>query len=104
MYKQIKNSLSFLLLCLFLFPAVEREVHAYEHQNDIHCASTDKHFHEEEHNCSICDFTITDSTSPTPLPFCSITISKDFCFNSYNEQVYFSKAYQHLPSRAPPLA
>ncbi len=60
-----KSIVAFFLLVIFLFPLVERGFHDYSHKDDSHCTTTtEKHFHAEEHDCSICDFTINISDSP----------------------------------------
>lgn len=104
MSNTVKKYLSFFILLLFLFPTIERGVHAFNHVGDTHCNSSDKHFHTEEHHCSICDFTSTDSNAPVPTNYSSIIIVSDFLFHPFSENVPFQIAFQHLPSRAPPLA
>lgn len=47
---------SFLLLVLFLFPPVEKEIHDWQHANDFHCDADVAHLHPFEHTCSICDY------------------------------------------------
>lgn len=41
----------------------EKELHALKHTNDEHCQSGEKHFHQQEHHCFICDFIISTTTS-----------------------------------------
>jgi hypothetical protein len=65
MLRSVQRYISCLLLALFLFPMVEKQLHAFEHAEEFHCTSTDKHFHDAEHSCEICDFTFSDST-PAP--------------------------------------
>jgi hypothetical protein len=61
----LKRVLSFLLLFVFLFPFVEKGVHGLSHRNDTHCTATSKkHFHAQQHDCSICDFTVAISSGP----------------------------------------
>ncbi len=60
-----KSIVAFFLLVIFLFPNVERGLHGYSHKDDTHCTSTtEKHFHTQEHDCSICDFIINISDTP----------------------------------------
>ena len=82
---------------------VEMDMHAFEHQNDIHCNATDKHFHTLEHSCSLCDFTITDSSYPTENEHQFITSIQSFLFQPFIESVNTPSAFQNLPSRAPPV-
>jgi hypothetical protein len=104
MHKQLKKILSIFLLFLFLFPMVQKELHAYEHKNDFHCNSTDKHIHSIEHTCGICDFAIFDSTLNSSVPFTIITSEKHFLYIEYAENHNFSYCSQQLPPRAPPVA
>ena len=104
MHKQVKKYYSFFFLFLLLFPLVEKGIHALEHHNEIHCTITDKHFHEQEHECSICDFTITDSNG---LPSNDIAFTIPSQYFSYQELVlslHIPFSYSNLPSRAPPIS
>ncbi len=104
MQTQFKKYLSIFLLFLFLFPIVETEVHAYKHSFDKHCVSTDKHFHPLEHHCSICDFTITNSSIPPSNNYLGLISSSVYFYNPFIESVNKPTAFQDLPSRAPPIA
>ena len=104
MHKQIKKYFSFFLLFLFLFPIIEKQLHAFEHNADSHCTATDKHFHTPEHSCSICDFTITDSNAAPETKVQFVISSNQFLFHSFTESVNTPTAFQDLPSRAPPVA
>jgi len=103
MQKQFKKYYSLFFLFLLLFPMVEKQVHAFEHRDDIHCSATDKHFHALEHNCAVCDYTSTDSNSSADhqLTFYIATIA--FRYSSFSEEVHIPDAFQDLPSRAPPV-
>lgn len=103
MQKQIKKYFSFLFLFLFLFPIVEKQIHAFEHNNDLHCAATDKHFHSSEHTCSICDFTSTDSNSSAENNFSFIVSAISCTYDPFIVSVNSPTAFQDLPSRAPPF-
>ncbi|MES2284239.1 MAG: hypothetical protein V4547_01040 [Bacteroidota bacterium] len=103
MRKEIKKYLSFVLLFLFLFPMVEKEIHAFEHSMDEHCASSDFHFHDQEHDCAICDFTILDSNAKSTIDYQLITSVYPLLFQNCTESIYSNTLFQHLPSRAPPL-
>ncbi|CAN5414817.1 hypothetical protein BH10BAC1_BH10BAC1_17430 [soil metagenome] len=104
MRKQYKKYSSFLFLFLFLFPIAEKGLHALEHHNSIHCSITDKHFHQQEHACSICDFTITDSNGAPNSEITFITFSQSFLFSSFIESEHIPYAFTNLPARAPPIA
>ncbi len=102
MNQLLKKYGSFFLLLLFLFPLVEKQLHIYDHAADLHCNASDKHYHEMEHSCSICEFTIADSP-PVPDTFLSIIIVEFPCyFQVLNELVKSSITFQDIPSRAPP--
>ncbi|MGQ0827798.1 MAG: hypothetical protein ACT4ON_05335 [Bacteroidota bacterium] len=101
--KHIKKYLSLFCLILFLFPLVEKNVHAFEHYDEVHCNSTDKHFHELEHTCSLCDFTITESYS-AESDYQLIISAKQFLFHPFIESVNTPHAFQDLPARAPPVS
>ncbi|MDF2435659.1 MAG: hypothetical protein K0Q95_35 [Bacteroidota bacterium] len=104
MQKRVKTYLSVFLLFLFLFPMAEKQVHAFNHHTDEHCSSSDKHFHEEEHSCNICDFNFTDSAlcPEDEISFSLAVISSDY--NTYSENNYSEKAFYLLSSRGPPRA
>ena len=56
---------SILTLLGFLFPFALNEVHELSHKDDFHCSEKiSKHFHEQSHHCSICDFVVSVSDSP----------------------------------------
>lgn len=103
MSKNINKYFSFFFLLLFLFPLAEKQAHAFEHESDPHCLATDKHFHSEEHHCSICDFTVTDSGTLTENNFTFIVTDFELSFDPFNENKNCLQFFHHLPSRAPPI-
>lgn len=64
--KLLKHCLGILLLAVFLFPQVEKSLHAFEHEDEIHCTETETHFHEAGDHCSICDYELTQLFSFSP--------------------------------------
>ncbi|MCW3103049.1 MAG: hypothetical protein JWO09_1489 [Bacteroidetes bacterium] len=104
MQKQLKKYFPFLFLFLFLFPVVEKQLHAFEHRDEAHCSATDKHFHEQEHNCSICDFTATDSATGAENRFSFVIAETNHAYNPFTDYVSSISTLLHLPSRAPPVA
>lgn len=104
MQKQLKKYLSFFFLFLLLFPLAEKGVHAFEHHDEVHCTITDKHFHELEQECSICDFTIIDSNGIPNTDVKFISVSQSNTFQEFIQSVKIPFAYSNLPSRAPPIA
>jgi hypothetical protein len=99
----LKNISSIFLLFLFLFPLVEKEMHALEHADDFHCSSVDKHFHELEHSCSICDYTIPATLGSSNNSFHFVFNEQIISFNLYTDCINIPTAYQDIPSRAPPI-
>jgi hypothetical protein len=93
---------SLVFLLAFLFPQIEQQIHAFEHIDDFHCNSSDKHFHEQEHRCSICDYTLTDSSEPTEAAFTTLRFSSSFHYSTSTFIVFCSNEEQNLPARAPP--
>lgn len=104
MYKELQKYLSLVLLVLFLFPMVEQQLHAFEHSADKHCTASTKHFHEQEHHCDICDFTLTDSNCSANADYQYIVSVQHALFSSVIESLYIPGIFQNLPSRAPPVA
>lgn len=104
MHTQVKKYISLFFLFLLIFPLAEKVIHSHEHLQDVHCNAIEKHFHEQEHECSICDFTITESNSLPSNEIRFVVSSQSFSFNEFLQSVNISHAYSNLPSRAPPIA
>jgi hypothetical protein len=100
----LRSLTSFFFLFLFLFPMVEKQMHALEHAGDTHCQSSDKHFHTEEHSCTICDITFSDTNPLAENIFSFIAASFELSFKENSKEVHTPGVFPHLPSRAPPLA
>jgi hypothetical protein len=103
MRQQWKKYGSIFLLLLFLFPLVEKQLHLYDHVDDNRCLATDKHFHEQEHSCRICEFTITDSGLIPDVPFQLIPFEETGLFYWFIQNIHTPDAFQDIPSRAPPV-
>jgi len=103
MPQKLKNYFSFFFLLLFLFPTVETQLHAFEHSSDVHCSASDKHFHTQEHHCSICDFTATDSNVTTDESVVFVVSQQTFSFKPSGESFYTPAFSPALPGRAPPV-
>lgn len=99
----LKKYFSILFLVLFIFPGVQKALHAFEHQDEEHCTSTDKHFHELEHTCSVCDHTLPDTNPPTESLFSIVVSEFSVCYNSSSQNIHIPDAFTDLPSRAPPI-
>ena len=60
--QKFQSHIAFVLLVLFGFPYIQKEIHDFEHQGDSHCYVVgEKHFHKMMHVCFICDFLFGDS-------------------------------------------
>ena len=103
MKETFKKYCSIIFLFLFLFPLVEKEIHAIEHADDVHCSASDKHFHELEHSCSICDYTMPAALGSANNSFHVVFNEQIISFNLYTDCINIPTAYQDIPSRAPPI-
>jgi hypothetical protein len=100
----LKKYGSLFLLLLFLFPLAEKEFHALEHKDDFHCTSLEKHYHNYEHHCDICNYTLIKHSS-VPFSAFEFTLSNQaFSFIPYKAEQLVTKACIYSPSRAPPVA
>jgi hypothetical protein len=98
-----KAYISLFLLFLFLFPQLEKGIHDWHHGNDNHCKTKQEyHFHEEEHSCSLCDYSIPLIKNSIIEQFNIITrVYTPYNF-TYTEHFTFSDTGTLLPPRAPP--
>ncbi|MGP8216044.1 MAG: hypothetical protein ACLQQ4_10805 [Bacteroidia bacterium] len=103
MKQSVKKYHSLFLLSTFLFAYTEKGIHDIIHADDVHChVLTEKHFHNAEHHCPICDF---EFPWYNKAKVCS-TIS--FFSNVYNVNFAFPetkllvKEISARSSRAPP--
>lgn len=98
----IHKGISIFISALLLFLFVEKSLHELDHVNDFHCTASEKHIHNQEHTCSLCDFNITIQTfvhtteqTVQSLSFTEITVV--YYFSDSHKQVALS------PARAPPV-
>ncbi len=50
------------LLALFVFPQAYSAWHSFGHKDDFHCLAVDeKHFHQTENSCDLCDHLLPSS-------------------------------------------
>lgn|GEM_PF-699859 len=99
----IRKYLSLFLLSIFLFAYTEKSVHDVLHADDVHCHSiTEKHFHNIEHHCAICDFEFPffDKAHVQQLSFTHSFTSSIFLATEQNIAL---SEISSLPSRAPPV-
>ncbi len=101
--RKLKSIFSLFTLLVFLFPLMEKEIHALEHADDIHCSSIDKHFHELEHNCELCDF--TNVISDPPLFTHADFLLAELRVQNFNftEKKTSSREKEFTSLRAPPV-
>jgi hypothetical protein len=95
--------LSFLFLLLFIYPLVEKELHAFQHSDDFHCASATAHFHTPEVKCSFCDVfiqEITDASDDQPAYLAPAPTL--FTFSTLSPQLT-SHNHFYTSLRAPPF-
>jgi hypothetical protein len=99
----LRKYFSLFLLTLFLFPQIEKNVHDLKHTTDFHCKATDEHFHQAQHTCPICEFTVPAITVPAEqnTEFSFVT-SSDFVL-SFNETKLISLANYFVSLRGPPV-
>ena len=101
----VRKLISVVFLVLFLFPAVQKELHTFSHKDDIACSARDtKHLHEQHHYCKYCDFSVPVHALlqvDQPLGLFNlefITITDNY-FSINNSGAVFAG-----PPRAPPFA
>lgn len=100
----IKKYLSIFLLLVFVYPFLEKGIHDFEHLNDFHCsAQSEKHLHEQEHNCAICDFNVPVSNKLSESNFDLVLSETSAFYSDYCTNVAIPVADYQLPSRAPPV-
>lgn len=104
MYTQFKKYLPLFFLFLFLFPMLKKGTHDLEHQSDIHCTATDKHYHDQEHSCPVCEFTLSYFSDVVVKKFQFYIPVQQFLFHPFVECIYVPDAFQYFPARAPPIA
>jgi hypothetical protein len=100
--KKLHTYFSLALLAIFLFPLAEKQVHAFDHKDEVHCSSAEKHFHDVEHSCSICDYTFTDSNPTASAEISMLRSIQQAEYLPGAEDLFYSDCHSLLPSRAPP--
>ena len=80
----------------------EKAKHDFAHTLDTHCTTGSKHFHNLEHNCALCDFSINDTHFPVDASTQFVILLNGISFNSVTESVNIPNAFQDIPSRGPP--
>lgn len=103
MNSSVTKILSLFLLAVFAFPFIQKEIHSLEHSDEVHCTTkTEKHFHEQEHSCSVCDFTMPASESVKEPAGTVANDSTLFTYSGLTQQLVYFFVEQFFLQRAPP--
>ena len=104
MQQLYKRYFSVFLLFLFLLPQIEKGIHDWHHRKDTHCSvKNETHFHEQEHSCTICDYTIPAVNEPADTYYSFLLSVRSICYSFYSESFSISETHYQLPPRAPPI-
>ena len=105
MINRMRSFLGILFLLAFLFPTVVKEVHLVNHEAKFHCdANGSKHIHAQYHDCSLCDFVLPVSTSPSQQQTCfSRQQFAEYDFKNLVEVYFSSSHFSSAQLRAPPV-
>lgn len=99
----LKKYFSLFLLGIFLFAYSEKGIHDLLHSDDVHCNSlTEKHYHNAEHHCAICDFQFQwfdNSVAPLKITFVRKAYTANFILPA---TVILTGEVSHNSSRGPP--
>ncbi|MBN8703826.1 MAG: hypothetical protein J0M08_12230 [Bacteroidetes bacterium] len=96
--------LSLVFLLAFANTIIQKSVHDFEHRLDKHCdVNTEKHIHELEHNCNLCDFTTPASITEFKAFVKGVVVSEALLVLNYQS---FNLIFSFLSSfslRGPPV-
>ena len=92
---KINQILSFIVLLIFVYPFIQKEIHTLEHAHDFQCTThTERHYHSVQHHCLVCEYNILlgetvkeFSASSSPATFV-IKITSYFIECNFNYQAY----------------
>ena len=91
-----------LILCIgLLVPIMEKSLHALKHSADLHCTSSDKHFHEKQHSCSVCDYEL-NSPDVQSIHIDFQVYAQKFEYVTQYQLQFSSSEFLFTASRAPP--
>lgn len=97
-----KFILPLFLLSVFLYPFLQKEIHAIEHAGDFRCTTlTQTHLHQEQHHCSVCDFAVTSAVVLPLSDNLPANVGISHSFNLSGNHFFTSPHYLFL-LRAPP--
>ena len=92
-----------ILLVVFLFPLAEKGIHAFEHEEEEHCATyEDIHLHEKHHDCHICDYNL-EPAQKTSIDFKLVNSSKSLKIDFLFESILIETSLYYFSLRAPPV-
>jgi len=100
-----RQILSFIVLLIFVFPFIQKEIHSLAHAQDFHCTTkTERHYHKEQHFCLVCEYNILlgetseDHVFKATLSICILNV-----ISFYKESSFNIHAYSYL-LRGPPVS
>jgi hypothetical protein len=102
--RSLRPILSLLFLLTFLFPQVEKGVHELEHAAESHCTDTDLHFCASDHNCDLCDYQLTPSTTPSVSHAAFSLLGKTIVTSTLENVFVPQESKYNLTLRGPPAA
>lgn len=93
---------TYFTLLLFLFPMIEKGIHAFEHEEEEHCAAYEEtHLHEKHHDCQLCDYNL-EPAQKNNYDFSIIPFSKIVSFEFYIISFFVETSIYYFSLRAPP--
>jgi hypothetical protein len=88
---------------LFAIPTTEGIIHAIQHSNEQHCSAlNEKHFHEQEHHCALCDYNLIDHFSNSNDEFVQILNTTLFKYQQKKQTNFAYLQFQNVKLRGPP--
>ena len=82
-----KKYFAIVTLLVFLFPIAIESAHAIQHSKDVHCFSSGHHIHQQEHHCSICDYS---------SPIFNSSITQIFTLKATEQIIHYPFFYQTI--------
>lgn len=99
----VKKYFAAFCIAVFILPLAAESSHAFNHQHDFHCsAQTQKHFHEKEHHCFICDFVPLVSDKPVQHLAQPVSIELPVVYSKCNNNFTEAPAAWYFSLRGPP--
>ena len=99
---RLRKYISVFAVLIFMFPSIVEGLHSFEHADDFHCNSSDKHFHEKEYHCFICDFIAPFSDTPNDVHHSFVSKVVSFSYTPFIENVVLLFHNYNIFLRGPP--